>query len=101
MDTDKLITHGRSRFEHAAARRLLKEKYQAKMLFAHSGGMWRAGPELLCVLSTCSDSQAVLLDIYEQPVQVDVALLKEMANQRWQEQMTAWLLEYQTINAKR
>jgi hypothetical protein len=47
MNTDELVAHGRGRFEHAAARRTLKEKYQAKLTFAHAGGMWRAGPELL------------------------------------------------------
>jgi hypothetical protein len=30
MDTDQLIRHSRARFDHVAARRLLKEKYQAK-----------------------------------------------------------------------
>ena len=31
MDTDQLIAHARSRFDHAAARRALKEKYQAML----------------------------------------------------------------------
>ena len=47
MNTDELVAHSRARFEHAAARRTLKEKYQAKFTFAHAGGMWLAGPELL------------------------------------------------------
>ena len=29
MNTDELISHGRARFEHAAAKRLLKETKQA------------------------------------------------------------------------
>ena len=94
-------SHSRARFDHAAARRLLKERYQAKMIFAHAGGMWQAGPELLCILSVCTDSHAVLLDLYEQPVRVDVLALKELARQRWQEQMTAWLLEHETLATKR
>jgi hypothetical protein len=40
MDTDQLISHARGRFDHAVAKRVLKEKYQAKMIFAHAGGMW-------------------------------------------------------------
>jgi hypothetical protein len=101
MDTDQLIAHGRARFEHAAARRLLKERYQAKMIFAYSGGMWRAGPELLCTLSCCHESHAVLLDLYDQPIKVDVRALTDLVQQRWREQMTAWLLEYETVNTKR
>lgn len=101
MDTEKLISHGRSRFEHAAARRLLKEKYQAKMLFAHAGGMWQAGPELQTMLLTCPDTEAVLLDLFETPVRINTQELLALSQQRWQEQMTLWLLEYQAVNAKR
>ena len=97
MDTDQLIAHGRARFEHAAAKRLLRERYQAKMLFAHAGGMWRAGPELLTLLSVCDDTEAVLLDLYETPVKVTVTELRETARQRWQEQMNAWLIEHDTL----
>ena len=54
MDTNAVIAHARARFDHETARRLLKEKYQARMLFAYGGGMWRAGPELLTVLHVYS-----------------------------------------------
>lgn len=101
MDTDQLVEHGRARFEHASARRLLKEQYQAKMVFVHEGGMWHAGPELLCILSVCETEQAVLLDLYEQPVRVNVKTLRDLTYQRWQEQLTAWLLAYQDISTKR
>lgn len=101
MNTDELVAHGRARFEHAAAKRLLKEKYQAKMIFAHAGGMWRAGPELQILLSTCSESTAVILDLYENPVRVNVPEMLALSQQRWQEQMTAWLLEFEEISRKR
>ena len=101
MDTDQLIAHGRARFEHAAARRLLKERYQAKMLFAHAGGMWKAGPELLAVLATCANADAVIVDLYDTPVKITVAELRGLAQQRWQEQMTAWLIEHEALVQQR
>ena len=101
MDTEQLITHGRARFEHAAARRLLREKYQAKLTFAHAGGMWQAGPELIAVLQACPDDSAVIMDLYENPVRITVQELKELAQQRWQEQMTAWLIEYEELSKQR
>lgn len=101
MNTDQIIAEARSRFDHAAAKRLLKEKYEAKMVFAHSGGMWRAGPELQTTLLTCPDSTAVILDLYQTPVQVDTKQLLAMSQQRWQEQMNAWLVEYNTLNNNR
>lgn len=101
MNTDNLIAHARTRFDHVAARRVLKEKYEAKMLFAYCGGMWRAGPELQTTLLTCPDSSAVLLDLYETPVKVDTKELFAISQERWQEQMTAWLVEFEEINKKR
>ena len=101
MNTEQLIAHGRARFDHVAARRLLKEKYQARMTFAYAGGMWHAGPELLTVLKACPDESAVLLDLYETPVRVDVAELELAVQQRWQEQMNAWLVEHEELNKQR
>ena len=102
MDTDQLIAHSRARFAHESAKRVLKEKYQAKMIFAYAGGMWRAGPELLTVLSTCPDrDSAVILDLYENPVQVDTKELYAQSQQRWQEQMNAWLVEHEENSKKR
>lgn len=102
MDTDQLISHARSRFDHAAAKRVLKEKYQAKMIFAHAGGMWRAGPELNNMIFTCGRmGKIVLPDLYENPVQVDSKELMSMSQERWQEQMNAWHVEYEELSKKR
>jgi hypothetical protein len=100
MDTDQLIAHSRARFEHEAARRTLREKYQAKFTFAHAGGMWLAGPELLTTLKCCTGTM-VLPDLYENPVQINVDELYELALQRWQEQLNAWLVEYNQLNQNR
>jgi len=102
MNTDELIAHSRARFEHAQSRRLLKEKYQAKMLFAYRGGMWRAGPELNNIIFTCGRAgEVVLPDLYENPIMVDTKELMTMSQERWNEQMNAWLVEYNELNKKR
>lgn len=102
MDTNNLVTHARARFDHAAARRVLKEKYESKMVFAHAGGMWRAGPELLTTLLTCAqDKDVVILDLYETPVKITVTDLFARAHERWQEQMNAWQVEWEKTNQQR
>ena len=101
MDTQDLISYARSRFNHESARRLLKEKYEAKMLFAHAGGMWRASPELLVLLATVPPGDAVILDLYETPVQVNPEQLRGMAMMHWQEQMNAWYVEHEQLNKQR
>ena len=101
MDTQGLISHARTRFKHESAKRLLKEKYQSRMLFAHAGGMWRAGPELLVLLAAVPPGNAVILDLYETPVQIRPEELRLIAMQHWQEQMNAWYLEHEQLSKKR
>jgi hypothetical protein len=100
MDTNQLVAHARARFEHESARQLLREKYQAKFTFAYAGGMWQAGPELLTLLKLCSGT-AVVLDLYENPVRIQAEELYELALQRWQECLNAWLIEYEQSNQQR
>ena len=102
MNTDELVAHGRARFEHEAARRTLREKYQAKLTFAYRGGMWRAGPELNCTIFTCGRmGEVVLEDLYKNPVKIDTKELMALSQERFNEQMNAWLIEYEELNQNR
>lgn len=101
MDNDALIAHARSRFDHAAAKKLLQEKYQAKLIFTYNQGMFRAGPELLVLLHQFLGEHIVILDLYHNPIPVDASELHALAKGRWQEQMTAWLVEHEQNNQQR
>ena len=101
MDTDKLSQRIRKRFDHNQAKRVLREKYQTKMLFAHSGGMWCAGPDLLNTLHSCPEEDAVLEDTHGNPIKINVHDLIFLAEQRWQEQMNAWHAEYESLKRER
>lgn len=101
MDIDNLIETSRARFDHETARRVLREKYQAKMIFGHLGGMWRAGPDLICLLQSCPDETAVIEDLYGNPIKISVPDMIMLAQQRWQEQMHAWLIEHESLAKNR
>ena len=102
MDTNDLIAHSRSRFDHAAAKRTLKEKYQSKLIFAHNGGMFKAGPELINILNATEGQQGIyLLDLYETPVIVDYKELLTLAQTRWQATMKSWFEEYTQLSKNR
>jgi hypothetical protein len=101
MDTEQLIVHSRARFDHHQARIVLKEKYQAKLTFAFGGGLWKAGPELIALLTGRTNTDIVLMDLYEQPVRVNAPQLLRECESRWQEQMNAWLVEYEQLNRNR
>jgi hypothetical protein len=101
MNTEQLVETVRRRFDHDAAKKILREKYEAKMLFAYNGGMWRAGPELLMTIAVCPDENSVILDEYGNPVQINTLELELLAQQRWQEQMNGWLNEFQELSRQR
>jgi len=101
MNTDDTIEYIKSRFDHQTSRRLIKEKYQSKMIFAHNGGLWLAGPELQTTLLTCPDNTAVILDLYETPVRIQTQELYTLSQQLWQEQMNAWLIEHENNSQQR
>ena len=101
MNTDELVAYGRSRFEHAAARRTLKEKYQAKMTFGWNGGMFKTTPEMITFLSLYNNERIVILDLYETPIEVNAKELCDLMKMRLQEQMNAWLVEYTDLSQNR
>jgi hypothetical protein len=43
----------------------------------------------------------VILDLYENPVKINTQELLSLSQQRWQEQMNAWLVEYEQTNQQR
>lgn len=98
---DDLITHIRARFDHEAARKILREKYQSKLQFGHNGGMFRAAPDMITFLSLYGDQRVVVQDIYENPVEVNAQELCEVMKHRLQEHMTAWLIEWEELKKQR
>ena len=101
MDSENILRHARARFDHESARRILREKYQARLIFGHGGGMFRATPELILWLESLSDGSVILEDLYQTPVQV---VARDLANEmrvRYAEQMNAWLQEYQELQQQR
>ena len=92
----------KQRFDHEAAKQTLKEKYEAKLIFALDGGMWCANPTLIVLLDSIQDiEEPVILDLYNNPVRIKRVLLLTECKQRWQEQMNAWLVELAEVNKQR
>ena len=95
--TDKI----KRRFDHGAARQTLKERYQAKMIFADSGGMWKAGPELINLLSTVDLDELTIVDLYDTPITINRKHLLNLVTERWQEQLNAWRVELENLQSER
>lgn len=101
MDTKSLIADAKARFSHNSAKAYLKEKYESKLIIAEQGGLWRADQQTISFLSSMDDNFVVLIDTFNNPVQVNrdklLALLKETYNQV----MLEWHKEWKELEGKR
>ena len=68
MDTKILISEAKARFNHNSAKAYLKEKYDAKLLVADQGGLWKADPQTITFLSSSLNKEIVLIDTFDNPV---------------------------------
>lgn len=101
MNTEQLLRDIKARFSHNSSKEYLKEKYQAKLIFADQGGLWRITPEFLTFLSASINRTFVMLDMYENPIKVDSTVLLTKASGIYNDVMEAWYAEYEELKNKR
>jgi hypothetical protein len=94
MNTEQLVNEARIRFKHQEAKLYLQEKYTSHLIFTDQGGSWAATPELISFLKN-SKSKTILVDNFNNPIQVDTkSLLEKMENiydsvmQDWHTELT-------------
>lgn len=101
MNTEQLLKDVKARFSHNSSKEYLKEKYQAKLIFADQGGLWKITPEFLSFLSIGINKKFVMLDMYENPIKIDSTQLLTKATTIYNEVMEAWHTEYEELKNKR
>lgn len=101
MNTEQLLKDIKARFSHNSSKEYLKEKYQAKLIFADQGGLWKITPEFLSFLSESINKRFVMLDMYENPIKIDSTQLLSKATEIYNEVMEAWYAEYEELKNKR
>jgi hypothetical protein len=101
MDTTILIAEAKARFNHNSAKAYLKDKYDSKLIVADQCGLWKADVQTISFLSTMDDNFIVLMDTFNNPVEVNrdklLALLKETYNKV----MLEWYKEWKELESKR
>ena len=104
MDTKTLITDAKARFAHNSAKDYLKEKYNAKLLVAEQGGLWRADKETIAFLTVMIhdyDDRVVLIDTFDNPVKVNRQDLKDKLCETYYRVMNEWHDEWKELESKR
>jgi hypothetical protein len=101
MDTKTLISEAKARFNHNSAKAQLKDKYDGKFIIAEQGGLWKATPELIAFLNALDDNFVILIDNFNNPVQVNRDQLLSILKDTYQKVMLEWYKEWKEIEIKR
>ena len=101
MDTKTLISEAKARFNHNSAKAQLKDKYDGKFIVAEQGGLWKATPEFIGFLNALNDDTVVLIDTFDNPVEVNREKLLDVLKNLYQKVMFDWHKEWKELESKR
>jgi len=101
MDTKNLINEAKARFNHNSAKAYLKEKYQARLIIAEQGGLWRANAETISFLRASNTDKVILIDSFENPVEVNREELLVKLLETYNTVMKEWHHEWVELEKKR
>ena len=102
MDTKTLLAESKARFNHNSAKSYLNEKYSSKLLVAEQGGLWRADAQTISFLNSMNDDNfIVLMDTFNNPVQVNRDELLTVLKKIYNTVMLDWHKEWKELESKR
>jgi hypothetical protein len=102
MDTKTLIAEAKARFSHNSAKAYLKDKYDSKLIIADQGGLWRADKQTISFLSSMNeDNFVILMDTFDNPVQVNREKLLTVLKDTYNTVMLEWHKEWKELEGKR
>lgn len=101
MDVQTLLAESKARFNHNSAKEYLSEKYNAKLIVADQGGLWRADTQTISFLSSSVHTHLVIIDTFGNPVKVNREILLNILSDTYDMVMEEWHLEWQELEIKR
>ena len=101
MDTKTLISEAKARFNHNSAKAQLQDKYDSKLIVAEQGGLWRADQQTISFLNSIDDNFVVIIDTFNNPVQVNREKLLEVLKTTYNTVMLEWYKEWKELEGKR
>lgn len=76
-----------------------KEKYEAKLLFSDQGGLWKASPEFIYMLSLYTEEfYVIVLDQSSTPIKVNRWDLLAKTRKLYINTMNEWYEEYSSCD---
>jgi hypothetical protein len=97
MNITDLQRQAKLAFDHAVAKKNLRERIESRLTVLHRGGVFRVNTDLFVLLDILEDAEMVILDAYDTPVLVDRNELKQLAKKRYAELMNEWAAEWDQL----
>lgn len=101
MDVETLLQEAKARFSHSSAKHYLREKYFSKLIIAEQGGLWKADKETISFLNAFDTDKLILMDSFNNPVQVNRKELLSKLVSLYTEVMYAYYQESIILEGKR
>jgi hypothetical protein len=93
-DLDQITAEIKLATNFQVNKRILREKIQTDLHFAHAGGLFKITPELLAFVQSWPIDELYLEDAYQNPIEVDKQVFLVMAQQHYQKVMNRWHQEH-------
>ncbi len=103
MDTKTLIIEAKARFSHNAAKAILQEKYNSRLIVADQGGLWKADLQTITFLynTPASQDNIILIDTFNNLVKVNAMQLYHKLREVYDAVMEEWYEEYIKLENKK
>jgi len=101
MDLESLKSYISIATDYQINKRILREKIQTDLHFAHNGGLFKITPELLAFVQTWPNDELYLEDTYQNPIEIDKQVFLVMAQQHYQKVMNRWHQQHDELKKLR
>lgn len=98
---NELVKTAKLRFKHNESKIYLKEKYKGRLVIPFNGGMFTATIELLSFLATVKTELVIILDNYDNPIEVVPKELYDALSMTYNSVMRDWNEEVKELNKLR
>jgi hypothetical protein len=100
-DIENLITEIKQATDYQINKRILREKIQTDLHFAHNGGLFKITTDLLAFVQTWPVNELYLEDVYQNPIEIDKQIFLVTAQQHYQKVMNRWHQEHNELKRLR
>lgn len=98
---EQLVEQIKQSTDYQINKRILKEKIQGDLHFAHNGGLFKASQELIGFLNAWDSEEIFLEDTYQNPIKVNRQELLTQAKEQYQLVMNTWHIQHEELKRAR